>query len=55
MKHIIVTGGSGGIGRSIIEELSRENYEIVNLDIVKPEKLFCLGKSYSKLIFRSKA
>ena len=36
-KKILVTGGSGFIGTNLIEELSINNYDILNLDIQKPK------------------
>lgn len=36
-KKILVTGGSGFIGTNLIEELSFNNYDILNLDIQKPK------------------
>lgn len=35
-KKVLVTGGSGGIGRAIAQRLIQEGYQIVNLDRVKP-------------------
>lgn len=35
-KKVLVTGGSGGIGRAIAQRLTQEGYQIVNLDRVKP-------------------
>lgn len=36
MKTVLVTGGSGFIGRHLVELLIRENYNVVNADIAKP-------------------
>ena len=36
MSAAIVTGGSAGIGRAIVEELLRKNYEVVSLDLQPP-------------------
>ncbi len=39
MKSVVVVGGSGGIGRAVVSQLSGANYEVFNIDKVKPEKL----------------
>lgn len=36
MKKIAVTGGSGGAGRYVVEELLQNGYDVVNLDMAKP-------------------
>ncbi|MGO2010342.1 MAG: SDR family NAD(P)-dependent oxidoreductase [Pseudoalteromonas sp.] len=36
-KVAIVTGGSKGIGRAIVERLTKENYQVFNLDINEVE------------------
>jgi len=38
VKHnkVLVTGGSGGIGRAIAHRLSQDGYQIINLDLVAP-------------------
>jgi nucleoside-diphosphate-sugar epimerase len=33
MKRVIVTGGSGKVGRACIDELLRHGYEVFNVDI----------------------
>ncbi|HRG44759.1 MAG TPA: SDR family oxidoreductase [Leptospiraceae bacterium] len=38
MNSILITGGSGGIGRSIVSSLLK-SYKIYNLDIKPPEKI----------------
>ena len=38
MSSILVTGGSGGIGRSIVSNLLK-SYKVYNLDIKPPEKI----------------
>ncbi len=38
MKKIVVTGGSGKAGRATIVELLEHGYEVLNIDIVAPEK-----------------
>lgn len=40
MKKIMVTGGSGGIGRAIVSELSGAGFDILNLDIAAPAETF---------------
>lgn len=37
MSKIIVTGGSGFIGTNLIELLSKQSYEIINIDISPPQ------------------
>ena len=37
MKKIAVTGGSGGAGRYVVEDLIRSGYNVLNLDIVEPK------------------
>ena len=36
-EKIIVTGGSGFIGTNLIEELIRQGYEVINIDIKEPQ------------------
>ena len=36
-KTVVITGGSGSIGRSIIKKLYE--YDILNIDNIKPKKL----------------
>ena len=39
MSKLLITGGSGFIGTNLIEYLSKDTqYEIQNIDIVKPKK-----------------
>jgi nucleoside-diphosphate-sugar epimerase len=38
MAHVIVTGGSGKVGRACIEELLQHGYEVFNLDTTRPAK-----------------
>lgn len=35
---VLVTGGSGGIGRAITARLTQEGYQVINLDRVKPKE-----------------
>ena len=36
MKKIVVTGGSGSAGQATIRELLAHNYEVLNIDVVRP-------------------
>jgi nucleoside-diphosphate-sugar epimerase len=38
MARVIVTGGSGKVGRACIEELLQHGYEVFNLDTTRPAK-----------------
>lgn len=38
-KNVILTGGSGGLGRAIVESLVAEGYSVVNLDVQAPKKI----------------
>ncbi len=38
-RNILVTGGSGGIGRAIIHRCIEDGYQIINLDRVAPSSL----------------
>ena len=38
MKKVIVTGGSGKAGRAIIRELLEHDYDVTNIDIVRPQE-----------------
>jgi len=37
-RKVLVTGGSGGIGRAIAARLTQEGYQVINLDRVKPQE-----------------
>lgn len=37
MKQVVVTGGSGRLGREVIKELSKGNYEILSIDVAAAE------------------
>ena len=54
MKQIILTGGSGGIGRAIAIQLSRAGYAILNLDVQEPEQLVA-NEKYIAIDFASQA
>jgi nucleoside-diphosphate-sugar epimerase len=38
MKRILVTGGSGRVGRYVIEHLLDQQYEVVNVDVKPPDR-----------------
>lgn len=39
MFTILITGGSGGLGRALVSELGNSGYKILNWDLVSPDKL----------------
>ena len=41
MARVVVTGGSGKVGRACVEELLRHDYEVVNLDVAAPKQERC--------------
>jgi nucleoside-diphosphate-sugar epimerase len=41
MKRVIVTGGSGKVGRACVEELLQHHYEVYNVDLARPAKERC--------------
>jgi nucleoside-diphosphate-sugar epimerase len=41
MTHVVVTGGSGKVGRACIRDLLEHGYEVVNLDAVPPQEELC--------------
>ena len=38
MARVVVTGGSGKVGRACVEELLHHGYEVFNLDVLPPEE-----------------
>ncbi len=38
-RKVLITGGSGGIGRAMAARLTQEAYQVINLDRVKPKVL----------------
>ena len=41
MARVVVTGGSGKLGRACVDELLRHGYDVVNLDIAPPREERC--------------
>jgi nucleoside-diphosphate-sugar epimerase len=41
MKKVVVTGGSGLLGRDVIKEFLAHGYEVVNLDLNHPAEALC--------------
>jgi nucleoside-diphosphate-sugar epimerase len=41
MTHVIVTGGSGKVGRACVEDLLHHGYEVFNVDLARPAKQLC--------------
>jgi nucleoside-diphosphate-sugar epimerase len=41
MKRVIVTGGSGKVGRACVGELLHHGYEVFNVDLARPAKELC--------------
>ena len=37
MKKILITGASGFIGTNLLEHFLNKNYEVLNIDLVKPK------------------
>lgn len=38
MQNVVITGGSSGLGKAIINELLREDANILNIDLCEPKK-----------------
>src|SRR5919198_2556707 len=41
MTHVIVTGGSGKLGRACVRDLLEHGYEVTNIDLVPPREDRC--------------
>jgi nucleoside-diphosphate-sugar epimerase len=41
MARVIVTGGSGKVGRACVQDLLEHGYEVFNIDLVQPAKELC--------------
>ena len=41
MTRVVITGGSGKIGRASVKELLAHGYEVINLDIAPPREQLC--------------
>jgi nucleoside-diphosphate-sugar epimerase len=41
MKRIVVTGGSGKLGRACVQDLIEHGYEVINADIAAPKESRC--------------
>jgi nucleoside-diphosphate-sugar epimerase len=41
MARVIVTGGSGKVGRACVQDLLEHGYEVFNIDLVRPAKELC--------------
>ncbi|KOY50656.1 NAD-dependent epimerase/dehydratase family protein [Polaribacter dokdonensis] len=59
MSKILITGGSGFIGTNVVEHFISNNYEVINIDIVKPKikkhKSYWLKGDINDLFFLNKA
>ncbi|NWL86660.1 nucleoside-diphosphate-sugar epimerase [Paenibacillus sp. 79R4] len=58
MKKVVVTGGSGMLGRWVVRHFVEQGYEVLNVDTRRPEEALCptpiadlenLGETYSVL------
>jgi nucleoside-diphosphate-sugar epimerase len=41
LSRVVVTGGSGKLGRAVVQELVDHRYEVVNIDAVPPREPIC--------------
>src|SRR4029077_17099654 len=39
MKRIVVTGGSGKLGRACVQDLIEHGYDVINAEIVAPKEI----------------
>ena len=56
MKKILVTGGSGFIGRHVVDSLIKRNYKVTILDLVDPKRNdinFVRGSILNKKLIKS--
>ena len=56
MKKILVTGGSGFIGRHVVNSLIKRNYKVTILDLVNPKRndiKFVKGSILNQKIIKS--
>ena len=47
-KNILISGGSGGIGRAIAKRVIGDGYQVINLDLVPP-KLLLAGETFHQI------
>ena len=47
-KNILISGGSGGIGRAIAKRVIGDGYQVINLDLVPP-KLLLAGEKFHQI------
>lgn len=41
MKKVVVTGGNGLVGRTVVKELADQGYDVLNCDLSMPEEKLC--------------
>jgi NAD(P)-dependent dehydrogenase (short-subunit alcohol dehydrogenase family) len=41
MARVVITGGSGTVGRARVQELLQHGYDVVNLDVAPPKEQLC--------------
>jgi nucleoside-diphosphate-sugar epimerase len=41
MTRVVITGGSGKVGRASVKELLKHGYEVINLDVAPPREPLC--------------
>ena len=47
-KNILISGGSGGIGRALAKRVIGDGYQVINLDLVPP-KLLLAGETFHQI------